>query len=157
MKTIAQNSHPLHPAPDIPYQSLYNTMTERGFNNAYIAMEFDLILTKIIEDKYVSVRVGKVKSADKDGEWTSFDERYYSITFEGIILLDSGGYVGLNEERKTLSNVQHSLHLLQQQQTKMQRWIAILTFVLAITSIPAAVYYLLEILTFLAEPFYRFH
>ena len=157
LKAIAQNSHPLNASPDISYRELYNILTERGFNNAYIIGEFKLIIAKLLRDGYVASRKGGETHIDTDGNKNTYVVHYYSVTFEGIVFIESGGYIGQNEERKKTSNAQRSLHQLQQQQTKMQRWIVILTFVLAGTAIPSALYYILEIIDWIGTPFCRFH
>lgn len=96
LNTIAANSHPLHASPDISHQSLWNNLTDNGNNNAYI-LDFELILEKLINEKYININVRKVIEVLAKGE-NSYDVTYYHISFEGRYFLEyPGGYVNQKE------------------------------------------------------------
>ena len=85
-----------------------------------------IIREKLIEDKYISSFVPALGS-DK----FLSDREYQCINFNGIFLLNKGGYVGKNRKEKFLRT--------------LQLW---LTILIALGTAVAALYYILQMMNF---------
>lgn len=71
----------------IPHNDLYLEMV--GKNPAY-ATYFTQAITKLIEEKYIKPEDVTILS---DGEREEIETVFYDLTFEGVLLIKSGGYV----------------------------------------------------------------
>jgi hypothetical protein len=106
-------------------------------------------LLKLVKDGYVNTESDNsidplFKSPKKD--------HYYKISFEGMVFIENGGYE--NEYRKNqkeqieYSDLQKRQSLLEDKQLKTQNQLVFLTFLVALGTLIAGLYYVLEILDF---------
>lgn len=104
-------------------------------------------LLKLVKDGYVN----------QDSENTTDQifntprtNHYYKISFEGLVFIKNGGYQNQNDE---IQRKQNELSDLKSQQSahsislvRLNRWLVILTWVIAIGTFVAGIYYMIEIL-----------
>ena len=109
---------------------------KRWENEAYYLMK---ILDKLEKDGYIDFvikegykEVGPAHGAQK------VQIKQYTITWDGIYFLKMGGYINKEWEIVRLKNVENGLQNVQVRMVRLTRWIAVAT-------VAAALYYLLEI------------
>jgi hypothetical protein len=77
----------------------------------------------------------------------------YDISFEGIMFIKSEGYTNQNRQNHIKENENADLKSEQNRQAKvlvaLNRWLVFLTWIIALGTLIAAIYYLLEVLAFL--------
>lgn len=97
------------------------------------------ILSKLVNDKYLSVEIVNMKRIVSKNNSYTMPERLYFITFEGKFFIQIGGYV-----KKAESNLAENgrLEKLESDQMAIQTNMQRLTFWIAIGAIVASAYYL---------------
>ena len=123
-------------------------------NNSEYLKEIDSYILhsailKLVKDGYVNKKTKN--STDKIFK-TPRDYDYYTISFEGIIFLQNGGYQ--NEYQKNqkeqieYSELKKKQSLLEEKQVSNQFQIVVLTWIIALGTLIAGLYYIHEILAF---------
>jgi hypothetical protein len=105
--------------------------------------EIDFIVMRLIKDGYITNDKSLLKGISVNGKKLSeIDEPFYFITFDGKVHITSGGYEGdftsKNKEKARISS-------LEKVQNKVQCQMVILTSIIALGTLIAAIYYLKEI------------
>jgi len=79
------------------------------------------IFNKLVKDGYLnSFEIEALKTYSSNNTWT-YNERYYEITFEGKIFIQTGGYVK-HQEYRDAENIR--LGKFESYQTRINVWIA---------------------------------
>lgn len=106
-------------------------------------------LLKLVKDGYVNQE--SENTTDRLFN-TPRTDHYYKISFEGLVFIDCGGYENQIRENQTLENLKSEMterqNALELKQVRFQGQIAFLTWVIALGTLIAGVYYFLEILKF---------
>ena len=104
-------------------------------------------LLKLVKDEYVNQDSENTTNQIFNTPRTN---HYYKISFEGLVFIKNGGYQNQNDE---IQRKQNELSDLKSQQSahsislvRLNRWLVILTWVIAIGTFVAGIYYLIEIL-----------
>ena len=104
-------------------------------------------LLKLVKDGYVN-QTSK-HSTDQLFN-TPRTDHYYKISFEGLVFIDSGGYENQNRENQRIENWNNEMterqNALESKQSRNQGQLVVLTWIIAIGTLIAGVYYFLEIL-----------
>ena len=106
-------------------------------------------LLKLVKDGYVNQNSDNV--TDRIFGTTKTDH-YFKISFEGTVFIENGGYE--NEYQKTqkeqndYSELKKKQSLLEEKQISNQFQIVVLTWIIALGTLIAGLYYVLEILDF---------
>lgn len=103
------------------------------------AKKFKEALLKLNKDG--NIRIETIQKENRIFKSVDISHKYF-ITFEGILFLSNGGYKSF-EENKIKEN--DEIKLLKQQQKQLEKKNLILTVLIAIGALVAAVYYLIEI------------
>ena len=110
---------------------------------------FKSALLKLVKDGYAIEYSETTTDRIFGGEKTNY---YFDISFEGIFFIKNGGYE--NEFQKNqkqqieYSSLQKKQSLLEQKQLKIQSQLVLLTLIVALGTLIAGLYYILEILAF---------
>ena len=110
---------------------------------------FKSALLKLVKDGYVIEYSETITDRIFGGEKTNYS---YDISFEGIFFIKNGGYE--NEYRKNqkeqieYSELKKKQYLLEEKQVSNQFQIVVLTWIIALGTLIAGLYYVLEILDF---------
>lgn len=106
-------------------------------------------LLKLVKDGYVNTESENsidplFKSPKKD--------HYYKISFEGMVFIENGGYENQNRENQRIENWNNEMterqNALEKKQVSSQFQIVVLTWIIALGTLIAGLYYVLEILDF---------
>lgn len=104
-------------------------------------------LLKLVKDGYVNQ--DSKNSTDQIFK-TPRTDYYYKISFEGLVFIGCGGYENQIRKNQTLENLKNEMterqNTLESKQVRFQGQIAFLTWVIALGTLIAGVYYFLEIL-----------
>lgn len=106
-------------------------------------------ILKLVKDGYVNQESEKTTDQIFNTPRTN---HYYKISFEGLFFIKNGGYKNQNLE---IQKKEIKYEKIQSEQSRQARslvrlnyWLVVLTWVIAIGTFVAALYYLLEILKF---------
>lgn len=110
---------------------------------------FKSALLKLVKDGYVTEY--SKNTTDKIFN-TPRTDYFYDISFEGICFINNGGYEFEYRKSQTqqieYSDLQKRQSLLEEKQLKIQSQLVFLTFLVALGTLIAGLYYVLEILSF---------
>ena len=106
-------------------------------------------LLKLVKDGYVNQK-------SKNGTDQLFNSPrtydYYTISFEGLVFIDCGGYENQIRKNQSIESLKNEMteqqNAFEEKQVRFQGQIAFLTWIIALGTLIAAVYYFLEILKF---------
>jgi hypothetical protein len=103
LKSIAQHSNP-----DIDMQMLYSRITQNNFNSAFVDgwIGVDKAVKKLLKDGFISEAIRDATHIDEKGEKTEYKIAWYSITFEGEVFLEQGGYISRSRKETILADLQ---------------------------------------------------
>ncbi|MFE3872203.1 hypothetical protein ACFX5F_13320 [Flavobacterium sp. ZS1P70] len=106
-------------------------------------------LLKLVKDGYVNQNSENTTDQLFDTPRTNY---FYNISFEGRVFIKNGGYENQNRENQKKENWNNEMterqNALEEQQSSNQFQLVLLTWVIAIGTLVAAAYYLIEILKF---------
>ena len=104
-------------------------------------------LLKLVKDGYVNQESEKTTDRIFNTPRTDY---YYRISFEGLVFIKNGGYHYQYQKNQTLENLKNEMterqNALELKQSRVQGQIAFLTWIIALGTLIAGVYYLIEIL-----------
>lgn len=106
-------------------------------------------ILKLVKDGYVNQESEKTTDPLFNSPRTN---NYYRISFEGLFFIKKGGYENQNLENKKKEIEYEKIQSEQKRQAlnlvRLNYWLVVLTWVIAIGTFVAALYYLIEILKF---------
>lgn len=104
-------------------------------------------LLKLVKDGYVNQE--SEKTTDQIFN-TPRTDHYYRISFEGLVFIKNGGYENhyakIQMKENELSDLKSQQSRHSTALVRLNRWLVILTWVIAIGTLVAGIYYLIEIL-----------
>ncbi len=105
---------------------------------------------KLVKDKYVNINEQTI-GLKMDNSPRNIN--YYNISFEGIIFIKNDGYEKEHQNNQKIeiesAEMKKRQFLLEEKHSSIQFQLLVLTWVIAIGTSVAAIYYLLEVLKFL--------
>ncbi|WP_026452135.1 hypothetical protein [Aequorivita capsosiphonis] len=106
-------------------------------------------ILKLVKDGFVNQESEKTTDPLFNSPRTN---NYYRISFEGLFFIKEGGYENQNQETKKKEIEYGKIQSEQKRQARnlvrLNYWLVVLTWVIAIGTFVAALYYLMEILKF---------